>query len=205
MAAYYGMTSLIDHEVGRILNALDRLGIADNTIVVYTTDHGHFLGHHGLIAKGAFHYEDLLRLPFLVRHPGQVPARQGSAALQSLVDLAPTFLSAAGLNVPGAMQGVDQTTVWRGESEPVRDHAIVENRHNPTTMHLRTLVTERYKITVYRQGEMGELFDLANDPGELRNLWDDPDHAATKQELLLRFVQAELEREPKRMPRIAGA
>ena len=63
MACYYGMISLIDQEIGRILDALDRLGIAENTLVVFTTDHGHFLGQHGLIAKGAFHYEDMLRIP----------------------------------------------------------------------------------------------------------------------------------------------
>lgn len=205
LACYYGMISLIDHEVGRILDALDRLGIADDTLVVYTTDHGHFLGHHGLIAKGAFHYEDLLRLPFLVRYPGRVPAGRQSAAMQSLVDLAPTFLSAAGIPVPGAMQGVDQLGVWQGEAEAARDHVIVENRHNPTSVHLRTLVTERYKITVYRQANTGELFDLVADPAERSNKWNDPAYAEVKQMLLLRFVQAELEREPTRMPRITGA
>src|SRR5690606_28002608 len=72
MAIYYGMTSFMDDQIGKILDTLDRLGIADNTIVVFGTDHGHFLGQHGLFHKGAFHYEDLLRLPFLVRWPGQV-------------------------------------------------------------------------------------------------------------------------------------
>ena len=67
LACYYGMISLMDAEVGRILDCLDRLGIAENTLVVFTTDHGHFLGQHGLIAKGAFHYEDLLRIPMIVR------------------------------------------------------------------------------------------------------------------------------------------
>jgi uncharacterized sulfatase len=82
---------------------------------------------------------------------------------------------------------------------------LVENRHNPTTVHLRTLVTERFKITVYRDAAYGELFDLERDPGELHNCWGDPEYAAVKGELLLRFVQAEIQREPTRMPRIAGA
>ena len=70
MAVYYGMVSLMDREIGRILDALDRLGITNNTLVVFTTDHGHFLGQHGLIAKGAFHYEDMIKIPMLARLPG---------------------------------------------------------------------------------------------------------------------------------------
>ncbi|MDX1681507.1 MAG: sulfatase-like hydrolase/transferase, partial [Phycisphaeraceae bacterium] len=89
MACYYGMVSFMDHEIGRILDTLDEQGVADNTLIVFTTDHGHFLGQHGLTAKGPFHYEDLLRLPFLVRWPDRVPAGTTSDALQGLVDLAP--------------------------------------------------------------------------------------------------------------------
>ncbi|MCB0041283.1 MAG: sulfatase-like hydrolase/transferase, partial [Caldilinea sp.] len=205
LASYYGMMSLIDYEIGRILEYLDDAGIADNTLVVFTSDHGHFLGQHGLIAKGAFHYEDVLRVPMIVRMPGQVPAGQVSGALQSLVDYPQTFLAAAGIDAPGIMQGVNQLDVWYGRAASARDHALVENRHNPTTVHLRTLITERYKITVYRNAAYGELFDLESDPQEVRNRWDDPAYAAVKSELLLKFVQAEIQREPTRMPRIAGA
>ena len=205
LACYYGMLSLIDYEVGHILDALDRLGIAENTLVVFTTDHGHFLGQHGLIAKGAFHYEDLLRTPMLARYPGQIPAGTVCDALQSQVDLAPTFLKALDIPVPGIMQGVDQLPVWKGQAQQARDHVLVENRHNPTTVHLRTYINERYKLTVYRSADYGELFDLQEDPQELCNRWDDPDYQVLKAELLLRFVQAEIQREPTRMPRIAGA
>jgi len=151
IAVYYGMVSLMDREIGRILDALESLGIAQDTLVVFTTDHGHFLGQHGLIAKGAFHYEDMLRLPMLVRWPGRVPAGRVSGALQSQVDFAQTFLEAAGIKAPGHMQGVSQLAVWEGRSERARRWVIVENRHEPTLVHLRTYVDERYKITVYRQ------------------------------------------------------
>lgn len=207
LATYYGMVSLIDLEVGRILESLDRLGLAENTLVVFTTDHGHFLGQHGLIAKGAFHYDDLLRIPMLVRAPGHADAAAGrvSSALQSQVDFPQTFLAAAGIATPGIMQGVNQLDVWQGKAERARDWALVENRHNPTTVHLRTLVTDRYKLTVYRDADYGELFDLADDPGEHRNRWDDPAYREVKAGLLLKFVQAEIQRESTRMPRIAGA
>jgi len=204
IATYYGMISFMDREIGRILDALDRLGLADKTVVVFTTDHGHFLGQHGLVAKGPFHYEDMIRIPMLVRWPGVVPGGVVSSALQSQVDLAPTFLRVAGQDVPGLMQGLDQLETWRGGA-PARDHVIVENRHEPTLVHLRTYVNDRYKITVYRDHGYGEMFDLQEDPAEVRNLWDEPECLALKADLLHRFVNAELSREPTRMPRVWGA
>ncbi|HOZ48400.1 MAG TPA: sulfatase-like hydrolase/transferase [Candidatus Hydrogenedentes bacterium] len=205
MAVYYGMISLMDHHIGRILDALDRLGIADSTLVIFLTDHGHFLGQHGLIAKGAFHFEDMIKLPMLVRWPGNVPQNQVLSALQSQVDLAPTCLAAAEIPAPGVMQGVNQLGVWCGQQNAARDHIIVENRHQPTRLHLRTYVDERYKLTVYRHADYGELFDLEEDPCEIRNLWNEPSAVELKMRIMHRFLQAELEREPTRMPRIAGA
>jgi arylsulfatase A-like enzyme len=205
MAVYYGMVSFMDQQIGRILNSLDQLGLAENTLVVFTTDHGHFLGQHGLIRKGPFHYEDMLRLPFIARLPGRVPAGQRSSALQSLVDLAPTFLATAGIEVPGYMQGVNQLPVWVGEKDTVCDHVLVENRHQPTAVHLRTFVNDRYKITVYRDHPYGELFDLHEDPGEVNNLWDDPGSQTLKGQLLHAFVNAYMVAEPTRMPRISNA
>jgi uncharacterized sulfatase len=141
----------------------------------------------------------------LVRAPGQVTRGRVSSALQSQVDFPQTFLAAAGIPAPGIMQGVNQLDVWQARAERARNWVLVENRHNPTTVHLRTLVTGRHKITVYRDAAYGELFDLADDPGEQRNRWDDPIYRDLKAALLLDFVQAEIQREPTRMPRIAGA
>lgn len=101
---------MMDKYIGKILDKLDELGLSDNTLVVFTTDHGHFFGQHGLQAKGGFHYEDLIKLPFIVRYPDQVPAGKVSNAIQSLVDLAPTFLSFCNLPIPSSMTGVDQKT-----------------------------------------------------------------------------------------------
>lgn len=205
VAAYYGMISLMDHHIGRILDELDRQGLAENTLVVFSTDHGHFIGQHGLIAKGPFHYEDLIKLPFIVRWPGKVPAGKTSDAMQSLVDLAPTFLMTVGEEVPGVMQGVSQLEVWQGRRQSVRDHIICENRHNPVMPHLHTYVDERYKITVYREEDYGELFDLEKDPLECNNFWDNSGANELKQRLLQKFLQAIMKAEPTRMPRIAGA
>ncbi len=205
MACYYGMISLMDREIGRILDALDRLGVAENTIVVFTTDHGHFLGHHGLVAKGAFHYEDLVRLPFVARWPGRIPAGEASEALIGLLDLAPTFMDAAGLGVPGRMQGVSQLDVWTGKAASAREMVICENRHQPTRLHLRTYIDSRYKLTLWRGCDYGELFDLQEDPDERRNLWSSPDHQNLKAHMMEKAIQEEMRREPTRYPRIAVA
>ena len=203
MACYYGMTSFMDREIGRILDALEASGRAENTLVVFTSDHGHFLGHHGLTAKAIHSYEDLVRVPFIARWPGRIS--QGSrTSLQSLVDFAPTVLSACGLPVPGRMTGKNQLPDWLlGES--VRTDVVIENHHGAERFHMRTFVTATHKITVYRDGADGELFDLANDPGEVRNLWHDPSAAELKRDLLLAFLQANLRDEPMPMPRIAPA
>ena len=205
MATYYGMISFMDEQIGHILDKLDALGIADNTLVVFSTDHGHFIGQHGLIAKGPFHYEDMLKLPFVVRWPEQVPANKTSDALQSLVDLSPSFLKVAGLSIPNEMQGVDQLAVWQGKENEARDHIFCENRHNPQMPHLRSYVNQRYKLTLYKDEDFGELFDLEEDPLELNNLWDDEGVQGVKLELMHKFIQATMQIEPMKMPRVAGA
>lgn len=205
IATMYGMMTMLDAYVGKILDTLDELGLTDSTLVCFTTDHGDFLGQHGLTKKAIHHYEDLLKVPLVVSLPGVVPAGVASNALQSAVDLPQTFLDLVGLPVPRTMAGVMQTAVWTGRRETLRDHVVVENQHQPTTMNLRTLVTPRHKLTVHFNKPYGELYDLEADPGELVNLWDHPDCAALKSELLLKFVHAEMAKAPLPMPRIAGA
>jgi len=204
IAVYYGMISMMDHYIGKTLDKLDELGLTEDTLVVFTTDHGHFFGQHGLCAKGAFHYEDMIKIPFIASLPGVIPQGVRTDALLSLVDIAPTFLDVAGTDIPRVMTGRSQKTVFEG-GEAVRDHVMVENHHQPTTIHLKTYVNARYKLTVYYNHPYGELFDLERDPGEVNNLWDDPQSRDLKSELLLKYAHAELGKEPMWMPRIAGA
>ena len=205
LAIYYGMISLMDKYIGKILDKLEELGLTAETLIVFTTDHGHFYGQHNLTAKGAFHYEDMIKVPFIVSMPGTVLEGRRSSTLQSLVDLAPSFLSWAGIEIPRTMSGLDQKEVWLGTREKVRDHIIVENRHQPTTIHLKTYVDDRYKITVYFKHDYGGFFDLQEDPGEFNNLWDDPATADLKRALLLKLIHAEMGKEPIWMPRVWGA
>ena len=192
IACYYGMISCLDKYIGRIVDHLDALGLAENTLVVFTSDHGHYFGQHGLIAKGAFHYEDGIRVPMIARMPGQIPAGATSHSLQSLVDYAPTFLSYCGVDVPDAMTGIDQRDNWNGGSSTARDHVIVENRHQPTTLHLKTYIDERHKLTLYLNRDYGEIFDLDEDPGEIHNLYGDEALRARLTEAMLR---AEMQKE----------
>jgi arylsulfatase A-like enzyme len=205
IAAMYGMMTMLDKYVGLILDEMEALGLTRETLVCFTSDHGDFWGQHGLTAKAIHHYEDLLRVPLLVSQPGVVPAGRVSDSLQSTVDLAQTFLSMSGLPVPRTMAGVDQQTVWTGRVANLREHVVVENQHQPTTMNLRTYITRRHKITVHFNQKYGEMYDLEQDPGEFVNLWDRPACRELKERLLLEFLYAEMAKAPLPMPRIAGA
>ncbi len=192
IACYYGMISCMDKYIGQIIDHLDDLGLAENTLVVFTSDHGHYFGQHGLIAKGAFHYEDGVRVPMIARLPGRIPAGQVSDSLQSLVDYAPTFLDCCGLAVPDEMTGLSQQQVWRGDASEAREQVIIENRHQPTTLHLKTYIDARYKITLYYHRDYGEIYDLVDDPNELNNLWPD---AELRARLTEAFLHAEMLKE----------
>ena len=195
---------LIDQEVGRILDTLDRLGIAENTLVLFSTDHGHFLGQHGLIAKGAFHYEDMLRIPMIVRYPGHGAGGHPLERAAVPGRLAGDVLARGRDRGAGLDARAEPARVWAGDDTQARDWVLVENRHNPTTVHLRTLVTDRYKITVYRDAPMASCSTWKR-PGRAAQLLGRSALRGVKADLLLQFVQAEIQREPTRMPRIAGA
>lgn len=205
IATMYGMMTMLDTYIGVILDKLDSLGLTASTLVCFTTDHGDFLGQHGLTQKAIHHYEDLLKVPLVVSLPGCIPAGRVSEALQSTVDLPQTFLDIAGLPVPRRMAGVNERAVWFGETDSLRSHVIVENQHQPTTMNMRTYVDARYKLTVHFNREYGELYDLQDDPGEFVNLWAAPESQELKRDLLLKFVYGEMAKAPRPMPRIVGA
>ena len=189
-AAYYAMIELIDDQVGRVLDALRESGQADNTLVIFTSDHGEMLGDHGLIQKGCRFYEGLVRVPLILSWPGEIGAGQRSDALVELTDLAPTLLEAAGEAVPEWMQGRSLLPMSTGAA-PLDHHreavwceffdALDAPDATRATMYRRG----RYKLVVYHGHGLGELYDLERDPGEFDNLWDDPRHAELKAELLL--------------------
>ncbi len=205
IAIYYGMVSLMADYIGRILDHLDAIGETDNTLIVFTSDHGHYYGHHGLVAKGPFHYYDGIRVPCIASWLGVIPENRETDAFLSLVDLPVTFLHADGCPVPPSMQGVDQTPGLRGETATARDHVLVEFRHQPTAIHMKTDVDDGHKLTLYFRRDFGELYDRHADPQELNNLWDDPVSHPLREELTRKLLFAEMAVEPLPMPRVSVA
>ena len=129
VAHYWAMVDLLDDQVGRILDALEAEGVADETVVVFTSDHGDWLGDHGLFQKGVPHTRELTRVPWIVRWPGvAVPGRRVSAPT-SHVDVVPTLLDAAGVEVPYGVQGASLRPVLTGDADSLRSFALVEHRH----------------------------------------------------------------------------
>ena len=176
--------------MGRILEGLETYGLAENTLVVFTTDHGELLGDHGLWMKGPFHYEQLIRVPTLLRFPQAIPAGQRTQALFSHVDIMPTVLSAAGLSIPSDTDGIDVMPMVTGQTESVRDSVLVECVDDPRGVRLKTIVTDTRKLTWYCGHPYGELYDLESDPSERVNQWDNVAYAADKTSLMSRILEA---------------
>lgn len=204
LAAYYGMISLVDHHVGRLLDKLEELGIADRTLVIFTSDHGEYAGNRNMWLKGPLHYDDVIKVPFLASWKGRIPAGVRTDALFSLADLAPTLLAACGLPPEPHMQGINQLPTLEQPQQASRDWCLVENRTH-TTYYVKTLVTERYKLNYYLQREEGELYDLLKDPGEERNLYDRPGYEAVKLRLLQKLIDVYGELENPYPPRTCFA
>lgn len=182
MANYYGMISLVDHQVGRILDGLRQAGLADKTLVVFASDHGDMLGDHGLYLKGPMIYEGVLRVPLIMAGPG-VAAGQTVDTPVSTIDLASTFLESAGLTAIGE-QSRSLHPVMAGER---RDCAWSEWHVHPSrlgvALQLRTVRTARYSCTFELGSGSGELYDLRDDPQQLVNRFDDPAWAAVREEM----------------------
>jgi len=194
LQATLGMIAFMDDRMGRIMQALEATGQANQTIIVYTSDHGEMHGHHGLWGKGAAAYEDCQRVPLLIWGPKWVHQKGTTDALVNLVDLPRTFLSLAGIPIPQGMQGFDLTPLLKGEVEEVADATIVES-HPTTKINQNTLITKRHKLVVYENTEEGELYDLQKDPDQYFNLWSKPDQAGLRARLLQRLAQFHMQKE----------
>lgn len=203
MQATAGMVGFLDHGVGRLLTALEATGQADNTVILYTSDHGEMHGHHGFWAKGLAPYDDSQRVPLLIWGSG-VAAIGTTAALANLVDLPGTILALAGLEIPATMQGVDLTPILRGDATSVREETFIECRAT-AAINQETVITDRHKLLRYEPTGEGELYDLQEDPDQYVNLWDDAGHAALRQDLLQRLDDRRERPELPRPPRVSFA
>jgi arylsulfatase len=181
-ANYYAMIMLLDNQLRRIVDVLRDTGQLDNTLIVYMSDHGELLGDHGLILKGCRFFDGLVRIPMIFSWPGELRAGLRSDALVESVDVAPTLLQAAGLEVPRSMQGRSLLPLMRGQADPHHHKPAVISEFKDSIggpqhadhSHGSMVFDGRYKSVVYHGHRIGELYDTQTDPGEFDNLWDDP-------------------------------
>jgi len=199
IALHYGLVTLVDDNVGKVLKALDDAGVAENTIVVYLTDNGTLLGDHQLIRKGLYIYDGNSRTPLVMRWPGQFPVGKELDGLAEEVDIMPTLLEAASVGVPDRVQGASLLPVISGE-KPGKDAAFTQigfegNRY------ITSVRTRKWRYVYYTTGE-GELYDHENDPYEITNLFEDPEHKEVVCELQERLLRWRTEIQDKWPPPI---
>ena len=190
-AAYWAMCDVIDRQAGRLLEALEKSGEAENTIVIFTSDHGEMLGDHGRYVKGPFLYEGAIKVPLIISWPGKIREGYRAKGLVEATDIAPTLLEAAGEPRNPGMQGQSLLPVLMGDQDGdhIRDSVYCEYRNsNPKPpVSLSMVRTETHKLVVTHETGEGELYDLQHDPKEFTNLWEDPQAAETKSQLLLKL------------------
>lgn len=185
---YYASISFMDAQVGRVLAALDRLGLADSTVIVFASDHGYHLGEHGLWQKRSL-FEESARVPLMIVAPGVSKTNATAATPVSLVDLFPTLTELCGISAPANLQGQSLVPMLRDPSATGRRWAITQTAHNGVSGY--SLRTTRWRYTEWAEGEQGrELYDHDADPRELTNLASDPAHAKTIDELSVRLHAA---------------
>ncbi len=174
---YLACVQGVDDNVGRLLDYLKESGLEKNTVVIYTSDNGFFLGDHGLFDK-RYIYEESLRIPFLVRWPGKIPPHTESQQIVANIDFAPTFLALAGVPIPADMQGRSLTDLWQGHAPADwRSSLYYRYYHDPgdhnTAAHLGVR-TATQKLIHFWKKDQWEFYDLASDPLEMHNAYADP-------------------------------
>ncbi len=210
IALTYASIAYVDHSIGQILALLEKLGYSDNTIVIYTSDHGDLMGDHGLLFKGPCPFNGVLQLPMIWKVPGLTKSGGIAESLVSSIDYPKTILNI--LQIPERhhspdMQGYDLTAILKNPNEKIRDCVFIENDEEigPLKARLRHLITDDYKLTVYEgSGNFGDIYDRKNDPDELNNLWNNNDFKEKRFELVNKLLQENLKVQTQYPKRIAG-
>jgi arylsulfatase A-like enzyme len=180
---YYAMTTSLDVGVGRVRDALDEAGIADDTVLIFTSDHGDMLGSLGHRLKQR-PWEESINIPFILRYPRKVQAGQRRDWIVSSVDVMPTLLGFCGIPIPPQVQGIDYSATFAGESDSERDAAFLFNVNNGSGPgpDWRGIRTKQWSYAYHFAGDW-IMYDLKNDPYQLNNLIDNPKYATKKKEL----------------------
>ncbi len=177
LAGFYSVITYMDHEIGRILEALEKTGQYDNTIIIFASDTGTAIGSHGLIGMQNL-YEHSVGVPLMLSGPG-IPRGETSDALVYLFDIFPTICDLAGLAIPGGVDGRSLGSIMRGEAKNVRESAFTAYKDVQ-----RAVRDERWKLIRYPKVDETQLFDLENDPHEMRDLAEEPAYTAKVNEMM---------------------
>ena len=185
IALTYGMISMVDDAIAGLLDQLDELGIRDNTVVIFTSDHGDFMGDHGLMLKHGFHYDGVLRVPFIWVDP-DAEGPQRTDIHGSSVDISACVLSRASVAPVNGNQGIDVVSAARSGAAIPRQGVLIEE--DELGVHLgreqglrtRSYVQDNWRLTLWQGMDGGELFDRNADPHEMHNLWSDPNASSIK-------------------------
>ena len=198
IALTYGMISMVDDAIGSILGWLKTLRLDDETVIIFTSDHGDFMGDHRLLLKGALHYRGLVRVPFIWSDPEVESRGLVNWGICGTLDIARTVLARAGLKGHNGMQGVNLMGAVNGGATG-HDSVVIEEHQRRGYMgfknnfRARTLITEDERLTLYEGADWGEIYDLTRDPDEMNNLWNDPSIKSRRHELTERLVRRMME------------
>ena len=199
IALTYGMITNIDDRIGMVMDALRDSGADSNTVVIFTSDHGDLMGDHGIVLKGPLHYQGLIRVPLIWREPaGECVGWSARTSPRRWTCRRPCC-SRAGIAPPNGSQGKPLLTPDGEALASGRDAVLVEENQQRAYLgfdkpvRVRTIVTESHRMSVFAEGQWGELYDLKTDRLEMVNLWDAPDAQGLKLDLMQRLVQLLIE------------
>ena len=207
LAYTYGTISMIDSSIGQILAALSSFGLENDTMVIFTSDHGDLMGDHGLLLKGPAHYNGVLNVPLIWKVPGLTEQGVVSDSLVSSIDIPTTLMELLQIRKkywPIGMQGNNIIPILKDPDTEVRDCCVIEedeqsqrDSHNLPSLRVRTMVTDTYRLTLYEGVEdYGELYHRKHDPQEQHNLWRDDSYESIKQQLLKKFLHELIKLQP---------
>lgn len=194
LALNYGAISHVDDAIGKVIAKLRSLDLADNTVVLFTSDHGDFFGDHQLLWKGPLHYQGLTRVPLIWFDPA-VPEGRRDTQLCSTIDIAPTILERSGCVPYNGIQGLSLIDAIGNGVDLGREGLVIEEEGQrvifgfESRVRMRTLQTDRYRLSVYHGTQLGEIYDLHEDPHELHNLWSEEEYAQLRQGLMHMLTQ----------------
>ncbi|WP_438994801.1 sulfatase family protein [Pseudemcibacter sp.] len=194
IALTYGMVTMIDDWVGKIMASLEEQGLLNNTVIIFSSDHGEYMANHGIMLKGPLHYQGLIRIPFIWCDPVQNTLSRTSE-LCSAIDIAPTILERSQTKPYYGIQGKSMLDMMNNKIDHHRKAVLIEDDREVIYLgfkepqRVRTMVTDRYRLSMTQPADFYELYDLKNDPHEINNLWEDDNQATLRNQEIQRMLK----------------